>query len=85
MAKKKACVKPKTTKKPADIKKIILQAKKKSRIEFKKAKAKLIKAEKDIEKFIEKNPKKAAAIAAGVGATIAAGITAALTRHKKKK
>jgi ElaB/YqjD/DUF883 family membrane-anchored ribosome-binding protein len=68
-----------------NVKKSLTVAKKRLNSEFKKSKAKLEKAQKDVEKFIEKNPKKAVAIAAGIGASLAAGITAALIKHKKKR
>ena len=52
---------------------------------FSKAKAKIIKAERDAEKYARNNPKKAAAIAAGVGIAVGAALTALYLRHKNKK
>jgi ElaB/YqjD/DUF883 family membrane-anchored ribosome-binding protein len=71
-------------KKSPDWKVKVTAAKKKAKVHFQKAKAKLVKAEKDVERYIEKNPKKSAAIAAGVGAALGAAIAAALMRAKKK-
>lgn len=85
MAKKKTVkktVKPKTFLDKE--KEAVQKAKKVLELDFKKAKAKLIKAEKDLKNFVHKNPKKAMQIAAGIGTAIAVGITAAVLKHKKK-
>lgn len=80
---KKATTKKKSAPKNAD-KVMVENAVKRLSADFKKAKTKLLKAEKDIKDFIKKNPKKAARIAAGVGTAVGLGIAAAIIKHKKK-
>ena len=94
MAKKKVSTKKAAVKKDSCKTKIgcfaekekakLMEVKKKLQAEFKVAKAKLIKAEKDMMDYVHKNPEKSAGIAAGVGAAIGAGIAAVVMRKKKK-
>ena len=63
---------------------MVNKAVKRLETDFKKAKQKLMKAEKDLKSYVKKNPKKAARVAAGVGTAIGVGIAAAIIKHKKK-
>jgi len=67
------------------IKKKVAAVKKKLKADFKKARDKLAKSEKEVGRYIEQNPKKAVAVAAGLGAALAAGIAATMIKHKKKR
>jgi ElaB/YqjD/DUF883 family membrane-anchored ribosome-binding protein len=60
----------------------LAKAKRKAKMSFAKAKAKLIHAEKKVMSYVDKNPRKAAAIAVGVGAAIGAIAATALRRRK---
>ncbi len=57
-------------------------AKKKVRLEFDRAKAKLSKMQHRAEGYITRNPKKATAIAVGLGAAIGAAVTSYWKRAK---